>query len=259
MVSELMSSILHPPGTEAQTGNPRKDDRPGRSKRVAIVQSNYIPWKGYFDLINSVDEFILFDDMQYTRRDWRNRNKIKTPQGAAWMTVPVEVKGKYFQKISDTVISDPGWARDHWKTIRQFYAKAAHFDEYRDQLEDLYMGSRETSLSLINYRFLSGICGMLGITTKLSWSMDYSPAEGKTERLVSLCEQAGAKVYLSGPAAREYIQPEIFEGEGIELVYFNYDGYPEYRQRYPPFIHGVTVLDLILNEGREARNYMKSF
>ena len=229
------------------------------AKRVAIVQSNYIPWKGYFDLINSVDEFILFDDVQYTRRDWRNRNKIKTPLGTAWLSIPVEVKGKYFQKIRDTVISDRIWAQDHLRTIRHFYCKAAHFDEYKDVLEELYLGCNETSLSLINYRFLSTICGLLGIRTKLSWSMQYSITEGKTERLVSLCKQAGAEVYISGPAARDYIQPEIFEQEGVELVYFDYDGYPEYRQLYPPFVHEVSMLDLLLNEGADARKYMKTF
>ncbi len=233
--------------------------RPNQAKRVAIVQSNYIPWKGYFDLINSVDEFILFDDMQYTRRDWRNRNKIKTPQGTAWLTIPVEVKGRYFQKIHETLVSDPDWAREHWKTIKQFYCKAASFPEYKDRLEEIYLGCRETSLSLINCRFLTAMCDILGITTKLTWSMDYAPAEGKTERLVSLCKQAGAGIYISGPAARQYIEPEFFQNEGIELLYFDYAGYPEYRQLFPPFAHDVTMLDLILNEGREAPKYMKSF
>src|SRR5215510_8709820 len=102
------------------------------AKKVAIVQSNYIPWKGYFDLINSVDEFILFDDMQYTKRDWRNRNRIKTPDGVAWLTIPVAVKGKYHQRIADTLVSDPSWIASHWKTIRHCYARAPYFAVYRD-------------------------------------------------------------------------------------------------------------------------------
>jgi hypothetical protein len=232
---------------------------PAAGKRVAIVQSNYIPWKGYFDLVNSADEFILFDDVQYTRRDWRNRNKIKTPQGTAWLSIPVEVKGKYLQKIRETAVSDRDWPRNHWRTICQFYSKATHFSDYKDTLEELYLGSSETSLSLINYRFLNAICKLLGIRTKLSWSMEYSIAEGKTERLVSLCRQAGAAVYISGPAAREYMQPELFEQEGIRLEYFDYGGYPEYRQLYPPFVHEVSVLDLLLNEGTGAPKYMKTF
>jgi hypothetical protein len=236
---------------------PRK--LPAAQKRVAIVQSNYIPWKGYFDLVNSVDEFILFDDVQYTRRDWRNRNKIKTPNGTAWLSIPVEVKGRYLQKIRDTIVSDRDWPRSHWKSICQFYSKANHFGDYKDLLEELYLGSSETLLSLINYRFLSALCNLLGIRTKLTWSMQYSGNEGKTERLVSLCRQAGASVYISGPAARDYIRPEAFEREDIQLVYFDYSGYPEYRQLYPPFVHEVTVLDLLLNEGADAPKYMKSF
>lgn len=246
-------------GAKSHEGIGRDADLAAKKKRVAIVQSNYIPWKGYFDLINSVDEFILFDDVQFTRRDWRNRNKIKTPQGTAWLTIPVEVKGKYFQKIRDTVVSDTAWPRHHWKTIRQFYSRAAHFDDYKDLLEDLYLGCQEKALSLINYRFLQAFCRLLGITTRLSWSMQYSIADGKTERLVSICKQAKAETYISGPAARVYIRPEIFEREGIQLVYFDYGSYPEYRQLYPPFVHEVSVLDLLLNEGSEAKKYMRSF
>lgn len=228
-------------------------------KRVAIVQSNYIPWKGYFDLINSVDEFILFDDMQYTRRDWRNRNKIKTPQGTTWLTIPVDVKGKYLQKIRDTTVSDPNWAQAHWKCIRQFYSRARYFADYREIFETLYLGCEETSLSLINRRFLAAVCGMLGITTKLTCSMQYSIAEGKTERLIALCKQAGAGIYVSGPSARDYVQPDLFAQEGIDLVFFDYSGYPEYNQLYPPFVHDVSVVDLLLNEGPAARRFMKSF
>jgi WbqC-like protein family len=234
-------------------------EKPLPPKRVAIVQSNYIPWKGYFDLINSVDEFILFDDMQYTRRDWRNRNKIKTPQGTVWLTIPVHVKGKYFQKIRETTISDAHWQASHWKSIQQFYAKAAYFDRYREALQETYLGCEEKSLSMINFRFLGVLCDLLGIKTRFSWSMQYAMSEGKTERLVSLCKQAGATTYISGPAARDYLQPELFEREGIELAYFDYTAYPEYHQLFPPFVHDVSVIDLLLNEGPRARKFMKSF
>ena len=104
------------------------------SKRVAIVQSNYIPWKGYFDLINSVDEFVLFDDMQYTRRDWRNRNKIKTPQGLKWLSIPVKVKGKYYQKINETKIEKRDWANKHWKTISMNYRDSPHFKKFENEI-----------------------------------------------------------------------------------------------------------------------------
>ena len=229
------------------------------TKKVAIVQSNYIPWKGYFDLINLVDEFILFDDMQYTRRDWRNRNLIKTPAGLKWLTIPVAVKGNFFQKIQDTQISEPGWARKHWESIVHNYSKAKHFGSYRELFADLYLSSQERFLSRINYAFLSAICKILGINTKLSWSADYESAEGKTERLVSLCRQAGATTYISGPAARDYLDETLFNDANISLEYMDYSSYPEYRQLSPPFEHGVSIIDLIFNEGPEATKYMKSF
>ena len=105
-------------------------------KKIAISQSNYIPWKGYFDLINRVDEFILYDDAQFTRRDWRNRNKIKTPNGTQWLTIPVDVKGRYLQKINETKVSDKKWAIKHWKQIKQNYFKAKYFTKYKDFFDE---------------------------------------------------------------------------------------------------------------------------
>jgi hypothetical protein len=228
-------------------------------KKIAILQSNYIPWKGYFDLINMVDEFILYDDVQYTRRDWRNRNIIKTPAGPMWLTVPVEVKGKYYQSIKETVVSEPEWNRKHWKTIAYHYAKADFFRDYCSFFEDLYLGSSERYLCQLNYRFLKAICQLLGIKTKISWSMDYRLVEGKTERLVDLCKQTGATEYVSGPAARDYIDENLFASEGIGLHYIDYSGYSEYPQLYPPFDHRVSIIDLILNTGPNATSYMRSF
>ena len=229
------------------------------TKKVAILQSNYIPWKGYFDLINAVDEFILFDDMQYTRRDWRNRNLIKTAAGPKWLTIPVAVKGNYFQKIKDTTVTDPRWAGKHWKSIVNNYSKARCFELYRELFEGLYLGLDERFLSRINYLFISAICRILGISTRISWSDDYILAEGKTERLISLCRQSGATTYLSGPAARDYIDETLFEDAHIELQYMDYSSYQEYSQLSPPFEHRVSIIDLIFNEGPEATKYMKSF
>jgi hypothetical protein len=229
------------------------------AKKLAIVQSNYIPWKGYFDLINSVDEFILYDDSQYTKRDWRNRNKIKTPEGLKWLTISVQVKGKYYQKIRETVISDPEWNRTHWQSIIRNYSKGKHFHSYKELFENLYLGCQEKFLSRINHRFLAAICQILGINTKISWSMDYKLLEGKTEKLVDLCKQVGATEYISGPAAKAYIDEELFRSESIELSYIDYSGYPEYQQLFPPFEHGVSIIDLIFNEGENARKYLKSF
>jgi len=228
-------------------------------KTVAILQSNYIPWRGYFDLINSVNEFILYDDMQYTRRDWRNRNIIKSVSGPIWLTIPVQVKGKYYQKIKDTVILDNTWARDHWRTIVHNYSKARCFSDYRQRFEQLYLESEGELLSQINYRFIVAICELLGIRTKISWSMDYELIGDKNERLVNLCKQAGATNYLSGPAAKAYLAEDLFERENISVAYMDYSGYFEYEQLYPPFQPQVSIIDLILNEGPRATNFMKSF
>jgi hypothetical protein len=228
-------------------------------KHVAIVQSCYIPWKGYFDLINLVDEFVLYDDRQYTRRDWRNRNRIKTPQGSQWLTIPVEVKGRYDQRIDEARISDPEWADRHWKTLEHNYRAAPHFEDYSDTLASLYGGATDPRLSTVNRAFLETICRLLGIETSLSWSTDYDAHGTKTDRLVSLCQASGATDYLSGPSAKEYMDESRFEEAGIQLEYMNYSGYPEYPQLHPPFEHEVTVLDLLFNAGPEAPQYMKSF
>jgi hypothetical protein len=229
------------------------------SKCVAIVQSNYIPWKGYFDLINTADEFILFDDMQYTTRDWRNRNRIKTKKGLMWLSIPVQTSGKHLQKIKETVVADSEWTTRHWKAIITNYARADYFKSYDEVFKQLYAEMDEKFLSRINYRFIEAICKVLGITTKISWSMDYNLMEGKTERLVGLCSHAGATEYLSGPAAKAYLDEKHFTDKGIKVRYYDYSGYPEYKQLFPPFVHEVSILDLIFNVGPNASKYMTSF
>ena len=230
-----------------------------RNKKVAIVQSSYIPWKGYFDLINQVDEFILFDDVQYTRRDWRNRNLIKTTAGLKWITIPVIVKGKYHQKIREVIISDQKWAETHWKIISHTYGRAPYFKKYKQIFETLFSDCKETYLSEINYRFIKAICEILGIKTKFSWSTDYDLVAGKTERIVGICLQSGASEYLSGPSARSYLKSELFTSEKIHLRFADYSDYPPYHQMSPPFEHGVSIIDLIFNEGPNASRFMKSF
>ena len=228
-------------------------------KKVAIVQSNYIPWKGYFDMIAAVDEFILYDDMQYTRRDWRNRNKIKTPRGPQWLTVPVRVKGKYHQTIRETEIAGIDWAKNHWKALVQNYSRAANFRTVAAIFEPLYLQCQHTHLSALNRELIEIVCGYLDIRTKISSSWDYSCSlvEEKTGRLADLCVQAGGQRYLSGPAAKSYIQEQIFTEHNIQLCWFDYDGYPEYPQLWGRFDHGVTILDLLFNCGRSSRSYMK--
>lgn len=226
-------------------------------KKVAVLQSNYIPWKGYFDLIAAVDEFILYDDMQYTRRDWRNRNKIKTPQGLKWLTVPVKVKGKYHQRICETEIDGKQWATLHWKTITQNYRRAKYFEEIADLLEPFYRHYQNVYLSDLNRELIGIICHYLGIDTKVTTSMEYTLIDGKTERLADLTVQASGTEYVSGPAAKNYIDARVFEEKGLNLTWFEYGDYPEYFQLWGDFEHGVTIFDLLFNCGRDAPRYMK--
>ena len=229
-------------------------------KKVAILQSNYIPWKGYFDIINMVDEFILYDDMQYTRRDWRNRNKIVTPNGLMWLSIPVENKGKFYQKINETKVVSNEWVDSHWKTIVCNYSKAKCFDEYSEKIKNIYNKCKdEIYLSKINYYFMTEICDILGIKTKITWSSDYQMVDGKTERLIGLVKSAGGDSYLSGPAAKDYIEEELFQQAEIALEWMDYSQYPEYRQLSDRFEHGVSILDLIFNEGINANKFLKSF
>lgn len=231
-----------------------------RMKKVAILQSNYIPWKGYFDIINMVDEFIIYDDMQYTRRDWRNRNKIVTPNGLLWLSIPVENKGKFYQKINETKVVDKKWIDTHWRSIQLNYSRAKYFNDYAERIKEIYEQCRdEIFLSMINYRFLRGICDILDIKTQITWSSDYELVDGKTERLIGLVKAAQGDYYLSGPAAKDYIVADFFIQAGIKLDWMDYSGYPEYHQLFDGFEHGVSVLDLIFNEGINAKKFMKSF
>lgn len=230
------------------------------SKKVAILQSNYIPWKGYFDIIAQVDEFIFYDEMQYTTRDWRNRNKIKTSNGLKWLSIPVNGKGCQISglKISEAEVTDNSWIKSHFDSIKFAYSKAPFFKEYKNFFEDLYKScENEKYLCKINYKFILAINELLGIKTKITYDKDYGIVDGKTERLVDLVKKAEGTEYLSGPAAKDYIVKELFDKENIKLSWADYSGYEEYSQLFPPFEHGVTILDLIFNCGKNARNYMK--
>jgi hypothetical protein len=225
-------------------------------KKIAILQSNYIPWKGYFDLIAYVDEFILYDEVQYTRRDWRNRNKIKTPDGVRWLTVPVVVKGKYLQKISETEINGQDWSATHWRSLYQNYARALYFDEVASWLEPLYLGEEYSYLASLNRKIIQAVCNYLGIRTRITTSSEYSLCEGRSERLLNLCMQAGGDEYVSGPAARSYLDEGTFADSGVKLTWFNYENYPQYPQLWGEFVHEVSILDLLFNCGRGGIRYM---
>lgn len=226
-------------------------------KKIAIVQSNYLPWKGYFDLMRSVDEFVLYDDMQFTRRDWRNRNKIKTPQGLQWLTVPVVTKGLYHQKILETRIDGSAWQADHWKALSQNYRRANHYEWAATQLEPLLMHPLPGMLSELNYVLLQAVCKMLGIETALRWSSEYHLSGEKSERLANLCVELRATHYVSGPAAQSYLDETCFADRKIGVEWFNYDGYPEYPQLWGEFTHHVSVVDLLFNCGPQAGEFLR--
>ncbi len=226
-------------------------------KRVAILQSNYIPWKGYFDLIGLSDEFVLYDEVQYTKNDWRNRNRIKTPQGVQWLTIPVSHSGRFGQRIDEVHATDSRWRARHWRSLLQSYGASPYFAEYRNTVEELYLGSEETRLSVINRSFIEALCSALGISTRISWSSDHSGEGDRIERLIGLCRALDAEIYLSGPAARAYLDESAFARAGIELEYMDYTGYPEYAQPFPPFEHAVSILDLLFSNGPQAARYLK--
>jgi hypothetical protein len=228
--------------------------------KVAILQPNYIPWKGYFDIINMVDIFVVYDDVQYTLRDWRNRNKIKTKSGLQWLTIPND--GTQKKIIKDVkIVWDDRWNVKHWKSIVTNYSKAQYFKEYKDYFEELYLNLKDQYLLEVNLKFIEAIVKILGIKTKIVCSSDlnYDRKLTKTERLIAILKELSATSYLSGPSAKSYIDEILFKKENIELEWMDYSGYPEYPQLYPPFVHEVSIIDLILNTGPNAPNYMKSF
>ena len=226
--------------------------------RVAILQSAYIPWKGYFDIIGSVDRFVIYDDVQYSKNHWHNRNLIKTKSGTQWLTIPVSKGGSSFQAIDQVVIAQP-FVQKHWRSIEHSYRRAPFFETYRAWLAGLYEAVGELDhLSAINRLFLEAICERLDIKTQFVTASEMGINGGQTERLVDICRALGATTYLTGPSAQSYLDVGMFDAAGIAVEWMDYADYPEYGQMHGPFDHAVTILDLLLNVGPEARAYMKS-
>ena len=222
------------------------------------MQSNYVPWKGYFDLMRSVDSFVVYDTVQYTKNDWRNRNRVKTAGGTTWLTVPVVSTGEFGQRILDVRTLDGRWAAKHLRTLLQAFARAEHLATYRDELEALY--SRAAGFDFlhdVNMLFIDAVHRWLGIDTRLV--QDHTlPLEGnRSERLLAACRNLGARTYVSAPAARGYLDTAAFERAGIDVEWFDYTGYPEYPQLHGEFVHQVSVLDLLLNTGPDAPRYLE--
>jgi hypothetical protein len=224
------------------------------ARRVAVLQSNYLPWKGYFDLIHDVDLFVFYDDVQYTTGDWRNRNRIKTPRGVDWLTIPVP-RGR--RLICEVEVTDPHWRSHHWAQIRENYSRARFFEQFRPFCERLYLHQTETRLSAINQALIATIArDFLGIHTEFADSRQYHLRGHRLDRLLDLLEQVGATEYITGPAAKAYVDPMRFVERGISLVWKDYLRYPEYPQFFPPFSHHVTILDLLFHTGPAAPGFI---
>jgi len=226
---------------------------------VVILQPSYIPWRGYFDQIQRADLFIFYDDVQYDKRGWRNRNQIKTPRGKQWLTIPVHSRGAQTQNIPINQIRlvwDHPWNETHLKTIQQSYSKAPYFDRYQTLLETFY-GRRAEFLADFTIDLTVALARELGNThTRFLRSSELAGINGqKTDRLIQILQAVGATHYSSGPSARDYIETEKFEEAGITLEYMQYN-YPEYPQLYPPFDPQVSVLDLLFMTGLEAPAYI---
>jgi hypothetical protein len=225
-------------------------------KTIVGNQSNYIPWKGYFDLIHDADLFFFYDDVQYTKEDWRNRNKIKTSKCLEWISVPVGSSRN--RLICEVEMKDSRWQTEHWNKLKQNYGKCAHFASYRPFFEDFYLGRTWSNLSEMNQFLIRHIAGeFLNIKTEFDDSRNYSLVGKNQDRVIDILKKLGAECYITGPAGKAYLDPSQFEEAGIkELVFKDYSGYPEYPQCFPPFQHTVSILDLLFNVGSSAPWYI---
>ena len=223
--------------------------------RVGVIQSNYIPWRGYFDFIASVDLFIVYDDVAFSTGSWRNRNRLKTADGTKWITVPV--KKKLGQAIDETRIEyGHPWLEQHRGLLKASLGRCPHYEEAR-LLWEQGVASQPETISGLNVELLRTICEYLDIKTPLEPSRQYGLTGQKTDRLIQLLTLVGGTTYVSGAAAKDYLEEAKFRERGIRLEYKSYD-YAPYPQQFPPFEGTVSMLDTIANLGREARDYCRS-
>jgi hypothetical protein len=226
---------------------------------VVILQPSYIPWRGVFDQIQRADLFVFYDDVQYDKRGWRNRNQIKTPHGKQWLTIPVHSRGAQTQNIpihQIRIVWENPWNDSHLRAIQQSYSKAPHFERYRTLLETFYQRHDEFLIDF-TIDFTIALTRELGNThTRFMRSSEIMGINGqKTDRLIQILQAVEATHYISGPSAEDYIEREKFDQAGITLEYMQYE-YPEYQQLYPPFDPYVSVLDLLFMTGAEAPQYI---
>lgn len=222
---------------------------------AVVIQPSYIPWRGYFDLIRRSNIFVFYDDVQYDKHGWRNRNRIKTAQGLRWLTIPVHARRNTVDhtRIDEIEIDwTMDWRRTHLERLHHAYSKAPHYRTYRPFVEDLYC-EKPRLLADFTVNSTVRIARELGIQhTRFLRSSEFSASGAKTDRLVDLLTQISATHYISGPSASAYIEENKFAGAGISLEYMQYE-YRPYEQLHPPYEAGVSVLDLLFMKGPEAR------
>ncbi len=225
--------------------------------KAIITQSNYIPWKGYFSSMKKATHIVLYDSAQYTKRDWRNRNKIITPNGPSWLSIPIDVKGKFHQKINEAKVKDSKWPLDHWNKITENYRKAPCFKEYSIYFEQLYLKELKEYeyLSDINRVLLQKCVDLLDIKIEIVDSREFTIKGGKTEKLINLCSDLNANEYFTGPAAKDYMDEGLFLENNIKLTYYDLKNFPEYTQLWDGFDHHVSILDMFFNLGNDTVSY----
>jgi hypothetical protein len=225
--------------------------------RVAIMQPTYLPWSGYFGLMQSVDLFIFLDSVQFAKRSWQQRNQIKTPQGSLWLTIPVLSKGKQEQTIREVIINqDTDFSSQHRKAIEMNYKKARFFDAYGktllDKLQEPTKYMAEVTLGLIHE-----MKNALGIQTKTALSSKLNAQGAKADLLAALCQEVGATEYISPPGSREYLEESnAFKEIGIHVSYFDFH-HPEYSQLFGSFLPFMSCIDLLFNCGPESSEMIK--
>ena len=226
--------------------------------RIAVMQPTYLPWIGYFGMIDRVDTFVLLDSVQFARRSWQQRNQIKTHNGPGWLTVPVLSKGKRNQLIKDvTIDASRNFPGNHIRAIEANYRKSSHFELYAPKLFAI-LGKKHSRLAELNLELIELLKGALGIETPLKLSSKLGHEGTKASLLVDLCVKLESTEYLSPPGSRNYLdESESFEKHGIPVSYFKYD-HPVYRQRFGDFLPYMSVIDLLFNEGPESLSIIRT-
>lgn len=222
---------------------------------VAIHQPNFIPWIGYFYKIARSDVFVILDNVQFTKNGFTNRNRIKTPNGETWLTLPIMQSGASKQLITDCIISkQEHFANKIVKTLKMNYAKAPFKDWVFDWLEPVLM-TKEENLAEYNTSVLSAVVKMLEIPTDIRIASLQEGISGEsTNRLVSICQNLNATTYLAGFGAKKYQDSELFEKVGIKATTSEFQ-HPEYQQLWGEFTPNLSIIDFLMNVGPDARKY----